>query len=342
MKNLSLTYLPYSLRLKKAFRTSKTTISERKGFILALRSANGSVGIGECAPLEDFGSESYEEDERALSGLNLKLNIDINSIEKSIEENLTGFSKLPAFKCGLELALLNLICIENKLSISYLFKREFAGQIHVNSVIDFIEPEDAALNAVNLINDGFTTLKVKAGRVDFEKDYVTIKNIRAAVGADIKIRIDANGKWSRDEALNYLSGLEEFNIQYAEQPVKNFEDFVFVKDKINIPLAPDESIRNFSDAEKFISAKAASFLVLKPMMLGGIVPALKIADLAKENNIQTVITSSFETVIGRTGIVNAAALVNNNLAHGLGVAGYFDEKDVDDPFPVTNGKIVFK
>ena len=77
------------------------------------------------------------------------------------------------------------------------------------------------------------------------------------------------------------------------------------------------------------------------MMLGGIIPTLNIADLAKENGIQTVITSSFETVIGRTGVVNTAAFINNNLAHGLGTADYFNEAEIANPFPVSNGKIVF-
>lgn len=342
MKNLELTYLPYSIMLKKPFRTSKTVLKERTGFFLVLRNNKGAIGIGEAAPLPGFGSESFEDDEKALSNFNLQLSIDTNEIEKSIEENLSSFNSLPALKCGLELAVLNLICNEKKLTIPHLFKRKYAEQVYVNSVISFMKPDDAASSAAEIVNNGFQTLKVKVGRNDFEEDFLTINKIREAVGTEINIRIDANGKWNKDEALKYLTSLEQFDIQYAEQPTNNFDDFIFLKDKIKIPLAPDESIRSFADAEKFISHKAASFLVLKPMMIGGIIPALKIADLARENNIQTVITSSFESVIGRTGIVNAAALVNNNLAHGLGTSVYFDENDIADPFPVKNGKITYK
>src|SRR5690606_12669398 len=98
---------------------------------------------------------------------------------------------------------------------------------------------------------------------------------------------------------------------------------------------------NIEDAEEIIFNKAASFLILKPMMLGGIIPSLNIADIAKENGIQSVVTSSFEGVIGRIGAVNAAAFINNDLAHGLATADYFDEEVMPDPFPVSNGKIVF-
>jgi o-succinylbenzoate synthase len=342
MKNLALTYLPYSIKLKKPFRTSKTVLEERTGFFLVLRNEDGDIGTGEAAPLPDFGSESYDDDENALANFNLKLNIDTNNIENSIEENLSPFNSLPALKYGLELAILNLICNEKKLTMHQLLKRKYSEYLFVNGVISFMGREDAAISAAELVKEGFETLKVKVGRNDFEEDLLTIKKIRETAGSGIKIRIDVNGKWNKNEAMDYLTRLEKFDIQYAEQPVNNFEGFVFLKNKVKIPLAPDESIRNFSDAEKFISNKAASFLVLKPMMLGGIIPALKIADFASENNIQTVITSSFETVIGRTGIVNTAGFVNNNLAHGLGVSGYFDEGDIADPFPVKNGKIIFR
>lgn len=341
MKSLELTYLPYSINLKKPFRTSKTVLTERKGFFLILKNDKGIIGSGETAPLPDFGSESYEEDEKALSDFHLNLSLDINNIKESIEENLFLFNSLPALKCGLELAILNLLCNEKKLTIPQLLDREYCNQVYVNGVIGFMNPDEVSDVAGNLIKEGYKTLKVKVGREDFEEDFNTVKKIRETVGPEINLRIDVNGKWNKTETVDYLTRLEQFNIQYAEQPVNDLEDFIFIKDKVKIPLAPDESIRNFADAEKFIANKAASFLILKPMMLGGIIPTLKIADLAKENNIQTVITSSFETVIGRTGVVNTAAIVDNNLAHGLGVAGYFDEKDIDNLYPVNEGRILF-
>ena len=96
------------------------------------------------------------------------------------------------------------------------------------------------------------------------------------------------------------------------------------------------------NAEEFILNKAADYLILKPMMLGGIIPTLKIADFAKLNGINAIVTSSFEGVIGRIGAVNAAAFVNNELAHGLATADYFDEENIPDPYPVSEGRILFK
>jgi o-succinylbenzoate synthase len=299
------------------------------------------LGIGETALLPDFGSETYEEDEKALENFKLNLRIDVDNPEESLKDNLSDYDSLPSLKSGLELAILNLICNEKRTSIPEFLKRNYSDSILVNGVIGFISLEKVEEMASDLIQKGFSTIKVKVGRDDFDEDFKTIKKIREAVGYNIRLRIDANAKWNKDEALEYLKRLETFDIQYAEQPVKDLNDFLFLKGKTKIPLAADESIRSFKEAEKFVTNKATLFLILKPMMLGGILPTLKIADLAKQNEIETVITSSFETIIGRIGVVNAAAFVNNNLAHGLGIADYFNEKDTANPFPVSNGKIIF-
>jgi o-succinylbenzoate synthase len=342
MNNLELTYTPYVTQLKKPFQTSGVTINSREGFILILKSGSKSVGIGEAAPLPEFGSETFEEVEKALASFNLKLNIDLGNIEETFELNLKEYDKLPSLKCGLELAILKLICSEKSTSIPALLNRNYPESIFVNGVIGLVNTVEASNIAIDLIKKGFKTLKIKVGRNDFEEDLRTVKNINDTAGDEVKLRIDANAKWNKDEALEYLIKLEPFGIQYAEQPVKDLDDFIFLKDKIKIPLAADESVRNIDDAEKVVLNKAAGYIILKPMMIGGIIPTLKIGDFARDNGIQTVVTSSFEGLIGRISAVNAAAFINNDLAHGLATADYFDEENIPDPYPVSNGKILFQ
>jgi o-succinylbenzoate synthase len=342
MNNLELTYTPYVTQLKKPFQTSGVTINSREGFILILKSGSKSVGIGEAAPLPEFGSETFEEVEKALASFNLKLNIDLGNIEETFELNLKEYDKLPSLKCGLELAILKLICSEKSTSIPALLNRNYPESIFVNGVIGLVNTVEASNIAIDLVKKGFKTLKIKVGRNDFEEDLRTVKKINDTAGDEVKLRIDANAKWNKDEALEYLTKLEPFGIQYAEQPVKDLDDFIFLKDKIKIPLAADESVRNIDDAEKVVLNKAAGYIILKPMMIGGIIPTLKIGDFARDNGIQTVVTSSFEGLIGRISAVNAAAFINNDLAHGLATADYFDEENIPDPYPVSNGKILFQ
>ena len=340
MKDLQLTYSPYTLILKKSFFTARTEIKERRGFILRLDDPDGFEGIGDCCPFSEFGSESIEDVENVLSDFKLKVIIDETEIEKSINNCLVNYKKMPALRHGLEQAIINIICNKNKTTIDKLLNLKLKKRVNVNAAIGFLNVDESVKTARTLIEKGFTTIKLKTGRSNFEEDFSVIKLIRETFGDNIKLRIDSNGNWNLDEAIINLMELEQFDIEYAEQPVINLSDYIDLKKRTNIPLAPDESIRSVKEAKKFIKSGAVSYLILKPMMIGGLLPTLDIIKLAVAENITPVITSSFESAIGKTNAVIAAASVEENVAHGLGVADLFLNTITNDPFPIKSGKII--
>ena len=73
MNIIDLKYQPYKLRLLTTFETSKSTISERKGFIISLKSSSGKVGIGDVSPFPEFGSETYEQAQNQIDSLRMEL-----------------------------------------------------------------------------------------------------------------------------------------------------------------------------------------------------------------------------------------------------------------------------
>lgn len=340
MKDLKLTYSPYTLKLKKSFFTARTEIKERKGFILRLTDTDGFEGIGDCCPFPEFGSESIEDVENVVSDFKLKVIINETEIEKSINNCLLNYNKLPALRHGLEQAIINIICNKNKTTIDNLLNLKLKKRVNVNAAIGFLNVEESVKAARNHIEKGFTTIKLKIGRSNFEEDFSVIKLIRETFGENIKLRIDSNGNWNLDEAIINLRALEQFDIEYAEQPVNNLSDYIKLKKKTNIPLAPDESIRSVKDAKEFIKSGAVSYLILKPMMIGGMLPTLEIIKQALTENIIPVITSSFESAVGKTNAVIAAATVKVIVAHGLGVADHFINTITNDPFPIKSGKII--
>jgi len=339
MNELEMKYHPYELKLSAPFETSKAKISTRRGFIISLKSKSGKIGIGDACPLPEFGSETYEEAEKQISNLKIELQVDVENFKNSLNYFLSDYNSFPSLKHGLEQALINLISNEKEVTVSQLFKLKLNAKINVNAAIGFLQPEEAAACALQFVKDGFKTLKVKLGRDNFEDDFNTVASIRKAIAEEIKIRIDANGKWSLQEATENLIRLQEFNIEYAEQPVNSLSDFNELKQRTKIPLAADESIGSIETADSFINSKAISFVILKPMMLGGLIPTLEIIELAEANNITPVITSSFESALGRVNAVIAASIVRCDIAHGLGVSQFFETDIFEDKYPVVNGKI---
>ena len=84
------------------------------------------------------------------------------------------------------------------------------------------EPEANADKAAAFVEAGHTELKLKVGR-DLGQDYDTLAAIRDRVGSDVKIRIDANMNWSVPAAIKWIRALEQFDLQYVEQPVPDFD-----------------------------------------------------------------------------------------------------------------------
>ena len=339
MNKLELKYHPYELKLSAPFETSKGKITTRKGFIISLESSSGKIGIGDVCPLPDFGSETYEEAEMRIGNLKIELKVEIEDFKNSLKYFLIDHNSYPALKHGLEQAIINLICSEKRTSVSQLLNLKLKREIKVNAAMGFLKPKKAASRALQFVNEGFKTIKVKIGRNNFDEDLDVIASIRKAVGDEIKLRIDSNGKWSVDEAETKLNRLMEFSLEYAEQPVNSIDEFKVLKEKTSIPVAADESIRNIETAESFLESKAINFIILKPMMLGGLIPTLEIIELAEKNSVIPVVTSSFESAVGRANAVIAASTVKSDIAHGLSVSRYFENDIAEDKYPVANGNI---
>jgi len=339
VNELQLTYSPYLLLLNKPFTTSKSTIKERKGFIISIENQNGLEGIGDACPFPDFGSESFDEAESVLKYLKLKLEIDLNNIASSLNIILAQFEKAPAVRHGIEQAILNLICKEKRTTINELLNIKLKNEIEVNAVIGFNPVEETVRLSKEFISEGFKTLKIKCGRDDFKEEFDCLVAIRTEAGSKIKLRIDVNGKWNINQSIHNLKVMESLKIEYAEQPVSNLNDMKELKKNCRIPIAADESVRSKDDTKKIINEKAANVLILKPMMIGGLLPTLEIIDLAQKNKVDCVVTTSFESAIGRTNAVIAASCTQNNMAHGLGANNLFTKDLIGDPFPVHAGKI---
>jgi len=342
MNTMELEYSPYELRLKSAFSTAASVFSRRRGFILKLRSEYAE-GIGDTSPFPEFGSESYEDVEKLLNSINLKIKIDLDQPYFTINKTLSKYKKYPAFCHGLEQALLNLICFEKKSSLEKILGIETGPFVNVNGLIGFDSPSASAKKAKELVDSGYKSIKIKTGRDSnsggFEEDYKCISEIRSITGNGIKLRIDVNGNWNLTAAAENLKQLEKFNIEFAEQPVNGLKDFKKLSGLTSVPLAPDESVRNINDAKKFIESGAVKFIVIKPMMLGGLIKSLEIIKLADQKNIQTVVSSSFESAIGRINALIAAATLKSEIAHGLSVGEYFENDFLPGKLNVVDGKI---
>jgi o-succinylbenzoate synthase len=214
----------------------------------------------------------------------------------------------------------------------------------VNGTIPALSPSDIADFVVGL---GIPhTVKVKVGGVGSTRalDVARVKAVRDILGPSGRIRLDANGSWSLDEAEHAIREMESFDIDYVEQPVASVEDLAELRRRITrlgIQVAADESIRRSSDLNRVLAEEAADIAVMKVQPLGGIERAVELAQAANALGVSVVVSSALETSVGLYyGVMLHQRLVNlglNPLDPGLGTASLLAADVVQIPLLATAG-----
>lgn len=186
------------------------------------------------------------------------------------------------------------------------------------------------------------TVKVKVaerGQV-LADDVARVAATRAYLGAEGRIRIDANAGWNVDEAEHAVHALTRFDLEYVEQPCASVDELAELRERIGymgIPIAADESVRKSADPLAVARAGAADLLVIKAQPLGGIAAALR---LVAEAGLPAVVSSALDTSVGISmGLHLAAALPQLEFDCGLGTAALLAADVTDAPLLPRDGFI---
>jgi O-succinylbenzoate synthase len=188
---------------------------------------------------------------------------------------------------------------------------------------------------------GCRTVKAKVGAVPLAEDVARIAATRELLGPDGRIRIDANGSWTVDEAERAIHALAEFDLEYVEQPCETVDELAQVRKRVKymgIPIAADESVRRADDPLAVARAGAADLLVIKAQPLGGIHSALRIA---AEAGLPVVVSSALDTSVGISmGLALAAGLPTLDYDCGLATAALLAADVTDTPLTPVDGALI--
>lgn len=193
------------------------------------------------------------------------------------------------------------------------FPEPVRSRVEVNAMIPRVAPAVAARLAVA---SGCRTIKVKVGDA---AGIDRVAAVRAALGDDARIRLDANAAWDRvDEALDAMRAFEPYAIELVEDPVADLAELAWVRREARIRVAAETSIRDLDDVARLIELDAADALVLKPQRFGGVRACLRAAEIWGG---PVIASSALETSVGLAAVVAlAAALPDAPYAHGVGTA----------------------
>ncbi|MGN6721088.1 MAG: o-succinylbenzoate synthase [Marmoricola sp.] len=211
--------------------------------------------------------------------------------------------------------------------------------VPVNVTVPACDPERA--HAIVTNSSGCRTAKVKVAEKgqSLADDVSRVEAVRDAIGSDGRIRIDVNGGWSPEEAVSRIPLLDRAagGLEYVEQPCADVEDLAWVRRKVDVPIAADESIRRAEDPYRVRDLEAADIAVLKVQPLGGVRACLRIAE---DIGLPVVVSSAVESSVGvAAGVALAAALPELNYACGLATVQLLKGDVTQDPLLPVDGAL---
>jgi len=219
-----------------------------------------------------------------------------------------------------------------------------AGTIAVNGTLGQIDASAVPAWIAHLGHPRCVKVKVGGMGSTLAGDIARVEAVRGVLGPAGRIRLDANGSWTLDEAEHAIREMEHFDLDYVEQPVEGLSDMAELRGRVNrlgIPIAADESIRRWSDIDEVLARGACDIAVIKVAPLGGVRPALEAIERALAAGVDVVISSALDTSIG---IYHAARLhahlsATARAVHdaGLGTVSFFTRDVVTRPLIATGG-----
>ena len=322
----------YTLDFKRPSGTSRGVLRQKETYFIEIIGGKRR-GVGECGL---FRGLSYDD----VPGFEAQLAAVCKALEVG-EDTSALCANYPSIQMGVEMALLSF----NSPTPFQLFDTAFSlGQqpISINGLVWMGDIDFMRQQVFDKIDAGFDCIKLKIGALDFTEDCQLLSEIRERYSAkEVTLRVDANGAFTADEALDKLKTLSTFDLHSIEQPIAAGQPkaLASICAKTPLPIALDEEligVLHHDDKSRLLDKIKPQYIILKPSLLGGFAASEQWIRLAEERNIQWWVTSALESNIGLNAIAQWTASLQTSTPQGLGTGSLFTN-NIDSPLVVTAG-----
>ncbi len=302
----------------EGFGHSLKTRKASNSVIVRLETDEGVVGYGEGAPRPYVTGETVASMTRsvsetfwpALKGVELPIGDAPDLLAQvdallpdalpTSDESQAGVLAHHSARAAVEVALLDTALKGAERSLGAVIQPTGTPLIY-SGVITSESVERALANARRMKSIGLTVFKVKVG---FDGDVALIASLREALGPESSIRIDANGVWTLDQALDTLNQLVSYNVASCEEPLgrSRMADLPSLAAQSPIPIMVDESLCTLEDAQWLGEQSGCHLFNVRVSKCGGIFRCLQFVDRARQHGIRVQVGSH----VGETSILAAA------------------------------------
>ncbi|HEY3371090.1 MAG TPA: o-succinylbenzoate synthase [Prolixibacteraceae bacterium] len=324
----------YTLHFKQPSGTSRGVYTNREVWYILLTDGT-NTGIGECAPLPNLSIERPGE----MSGKLLQVCEQIGYFSQFPQE----LKDWPSIRFGLETAMLDLQNGGQQL----LYPSAFTGGeqgIPINGLIWMGTHDFMKQQIRTKLEAGFRCIKMKIGAIDFESEFSLLKEIRQEFSPrEITLRVDANGAYSYQAALENLKRLSDLQIHSIEQPIAagHWDEMARLCEQSPVPIALDEEligVFNPKELAQIAQQIHPAYFILKPSLHGGLAGCQKWIELAEQHEIGWWVTSALESNIGLNAIAQWTFQQNITTEQGLGT-GQLYTNNIDSPLQIVGDQL---
>lgn len=336
----------YSIPFTIPLRTAYGNIDNRCGLILCAETESGKTGYGEIAPLEEFSKETFQEAAAAADALpGILQSRTVPCTPDELREFTAAVNteiSLPAsVRFGMESLLCDLAGQKANLPMYKWFRNTNVTQIPVAGLLSG-SAEEISNQLSEKLDRGFLTYKLKLTGQSLHSDIRKVELVREKAGHSIAIRIDANKAWTFDYAIQFLTGIQECNVAFVEEPLEQatYDALHRLRTASTIPIALDETFVSSENKDALLSGSCCDIIILKPTVIGGLLETIRIARTAQFYNIKSVISSALESGIGIATLLHLSAILSDTvLPGGLDTLYLLQDPLIETPLQVTRGKM---
>lgn len=314
------TFKKYTLHFRKTGGTSRGVLYDKDTYFLIMHDSL-ITAYGEC---NLFKGLSFDD----RPGYEEKLTEVCKRLPKEKDSILNELHEWPSIRFGVETLLKDWENGGRQIIFPEVIEED-GFTIPVNGLIWMGNRDEMKNRIQEKLEEGYTSIKLKVGAIDFESELNLIKHIRQQFNAElVEIRLDANGAFSADDAPEKLKRISEYDVHYIEQPIKpgNWEQMAAIVEKSPVKIALDEELIgliSWAEREQLIQTISPDLLILKPALIGGFEVCDHWKTLITSNGGEWVITSALESNIGLNAIAQYTALNTGSTAQGLGTGRLF-------------------
>ena len=331
-------YIKYILNFKQPAGTSRGILNTKETYFLILEE-NGKTGYGECNLFRGLSADDKPDYEEKLNWL-------VEHIHQKPETILYELRDYPSIIFGWETATQSFKSKQPHLLYPSAFTEGEVG-IPINGLIWMGNKDFMFKQIKDKLQSGFKVIKLKIGALNFQDELDLLKYIRSQFSPnEIEIRVDANGAFSPEEAMEKLKRLSDYHLHSIEQPIKAGQHEILSQlcSETPLPIALDEELIGYNhlfDKEKFLSYIRPQYIIIKPALHGGFVGTKGWIDAAKNTQTGWWITSALESNIGLNAIAQYTCQLGVTVPQGLGTGGLFTN-NFSSPLHIKNGELWYE